>query len=195
MRPAILDHPSGNSEWSAHYEDETLVVGLVPWLDAVEIEHSLDLEGGVADLDRMGRVVRLTILDPTGDFTWSDVHRLLAQAAEQLSLSGQNGSAVRRLDGDYADLTFILHPYAEGGWRWAIHLAHPNELDLDPMVGCLNAGHGDTQQMAELMGDTVLVSIARALDGSAIRSRLYRASWDNDPITGTEHDRPILGVG
>jgi hypothetical protein len=79
---------------------------------------------------------------------------------------------------------YVLHPCADGRWRWAIHMKQPTPVT--PLDGSLNAGSADTRQAADLEGQTVLYTLltfcTRVL--RMARPTTVPVEWDLDPFAG-----------
>lgn len=71
------------------------------------------------------------------------------------------------------------HPTVPAGWRWAVMLGEGSPSDVER---CPNAGWCPTQQEAALEGETVAVTVAKALRAFGIPASFRTLTLDDDPI-------------
>lgn len=109
------------------------------------------------------------------------------------------------------EVVLVLHPHTEPeGWRWAVHLCPPGQIGRDRGDGVhpwlprvVNAGHGDTREDAEQIGQVVLYSVLKLFDLLAVRvtpEQVTTLEFDFDPFAGeslrviVDPDQPMLAV-
>ncbi len=81
-------------------------------------------------------------------------------------------------------IAYVLHPTADGRWRWSIHADLPT-ID-DPLRAALNAGSAATKTHCDLEGQQNLYTLLAWMAMYGFDREVTSIVWDTDPFSDVE---------